>query len=68
MTTPLPVPHDYSLVGASARHAIEAGLANGAWYRAPIPRARLKELIGHTPVQVIVGSIIGILIAIILQK
>ncbi len=44
MTTPLPVPHDYSLVGASTRHAIEAGLANGAWYRAPIPRARLKEL------------------------
>ncbi|MBM3521015.1 MAG: fatty acid desaturase, partial [Alphaproteobacteria bacterium] len=44
MATPLPLPHDYSLVGASSRHAIAQGLANGAWYKAPIPRALLKEL------------------------
>lgn len=35
---------DYSLVGAEAAKAIEAGLANGEWYKSPIPRKRLKEL------------------------
>ncbi len=38
------IPHDYSLTGASAKYAVEHGLAGADWYRAPIPRARLKEL------------------------
>ena len=36
----------------------------GDLYRSrPVPPQRLKELIGHTPVQVIVGALIGIFIA-----
>ena len=35
---------DYSLVGAEAAKAIESGLANGEWYKSPVPRRRLKEL------------------------
>ena len=31
------MPHDYSLVGPSAHYALKHGLANGDWYRAPIP-------------------------------
>ena len=37
-------PRDYSLVGPDSKHAIEMGLADAEWYRAPIPRKRLKEL------------------------
>ena len=44
MNQPLSVPHDYSLVGSSTQYALEHGLANAEWYRAPIPRARLKAL------------------------
>jgi hypothetical protein len=40
----VPAPHDYSLTGPSSRYALEHGLANAEWYRAPIPRARMKEL------------------------
>ena len=35
---------DYSLVGADGRLAVERGLATATWYRSPIPRQRLKEL------------------------
>ncbi|WP_395675462.1 fatty acid desaturase family protein [Inquilinus sp.] len=35
---------DYSLVGAEARRAVEAGLAGATWYAGPIPRKDLKEL------------------------
>jgi fatty acid desaturase len=35
---------DYSLIGPDGRLAIEKGLAGAAWYRSPIPRKRLKEL------------------------
>ncbi len=38
------------------------------YWKGRIHEVRLKELIGHTPVEVIVGSVIGILIAFILQK
>ena len=34
----------YSLAGPENRAAVDAGLADGAWYRAPIPRKRMKEL------------------------
>jgi fatty acid desaturase len=35
---------DYSLVGPDGRLAVEKGLAGAEWYRAPVPRKRLKEL------------------------
>jgi len=38
------------------------------YWQGRIQEEKLKELIGHTPVEVITGSIIGILIAFILQK
>jgi acid phosphatase family membrane protein YuiD len=38
------------------------------YWKGKIQEARLKELMGHTPVEVIVGSCIGILLAIIFQK
>jgi len=34
----------YSLVGAEAQRAVEAGLANGEWFRSEVSRGRLKEL------------------------
>ena len=36
---------DYSLTGPSARRAIEQGLAEADWYRSPVPRDRLRELL-----------------------
>lgn len=36
------------------------------YWRGKIEEDRLKELIGHTPVEVFMGSIIGILLAVIL--
>ncbi|HQP91564.1 MAG TPA: divergent PAP2 family protein [Candidatus Omnitrophota bacterium] len=38
------------------------------YWKGKIQEDRLKELIGHTPIEVFMGSIIGILLAIILQK
>ena len=38
------------------------------YFKGKIQEERLKELIGHTPVEVIAGSIIGVLIAIIFQR
>ena len=35
---------DYSLTGPENAKALASGLANADWYRCPIPRARLKEL------------------------
>ena len=35
---------DYSLTSPANARAVETGLANAEWYRTPIPRARLKEL------------------------
>ena len=37
-------PRDYSLVGPDAKLAEELGLSSAEWYRAPVPRKRLKEL------------------------
>jgi len=39
---------DYSLVGPEAAKAIEKGLANGEWYKSPVPRKRLKELMARS--------------------
>jgi len=38
------------------------------YWKGKIEETQLKELIGHTPVEVMMGSIIGILLAIILQR
>ena len=38
------LPRDYSLVGRDSRRAEELGLASAEWYKAPIARKRLKEL------------------------
>jgi len=35
---------DYSLVGESAKRAIEAGLASAEWYHSDVPRKTMKEL------------------------
>ena len=35
---------DYSLVGTSTEAALAAGLATAEWYKSPVPRARMKEL------------------------
>jgi fatty acid desaturase len=35
---------DYSLSGPENAHALKAGLAGAEWYRTPIPRKRMKEL------------------------
>lgn len=35
---------DYSLVGASARTALETGLASAEWYHTDVPRKVMKEL------------------------
>ena len=43
MTMPYTL-RDYSLVGPDARHAEELGLVSADWYRPPVPRKRLKEL------------------------
>ena len=41
-------PRDYSLTGPLNARAVETGLANAEWYRAPIPRARMKQLMKRT--------------------
>lgn len=48
--------------------AILNKLLDDIYWKGKIEEDRLKELIGHTPVEVFMGSIIGILLAIIMQK
>lgn len=38
------------------------------YWKGKIEQEKLKELIGHTPFEVIVGAIIGILVAIVLHR
>lgn len=42
--SPVAYPRDYSLTGASAHHAIEAGLAAAEWYHPNVPRKVMKQL------------------------
>lgn len=42
--TVTPSARDYSLVGESARRAVESGLAAAEWYHTDIPRKQMKEL------------------------
>lgn len=43
-TLSAPYPRDYSLEGPLNERAKQIGLANAEWYKTPIPRARMKEL------------------------
>ncbi|API57744.1 fatty acid desaturase (plasmid) [Rhizobium leguminosarum] len=43
-TLSAPFPRDYSLEGPLNERARQIGLANAEWYKTPIPRARMKEL------------------------
>ena len=36
---------DYSLTGASGKHAVESGLADAIWYTSPIPRDEMRKLL-----------------------
>ncbi|MEM9720930.1 MAG: NADH:ubiquinone reductase (Na(+)-transporting) subunit F [Bacteroidota bacterium] len=36
---------DYSLVGVEAKKAIEMGLADAEWYRSPVPKHKMRELL-----------------------
>lgn len=60
MTMPF-TPRDYSLTGPEARHALEAGLASAEWYKAPIPRKRLKELMQRSDGPAIRDTVLWIL-------
>ena len=44
MATTEKVKRDYSLVGESAKRAIEIGLASAEWYHSDVPRKDMKEL------------------------
>ncbi len=39
---------DYSLLGETAKRAVESGLAGAKWYAAQIPRRRMKELMARS--------------------
>jgi fatty acid desaturase len=38
----------YAITIASAQAAVDAGLGNGAWYKPPVPRAQMKELMARS--------------------
>ena len=39
---------DYSLLGETAKRAVESGLAGAKWYATQIPRKRMKELMARS--------------------
>src|SRR5215208_411107 len=39
---------DYSLLGETAKRAVESGLAGAKWYATQIPRRRMKELMARS--------------------
>jgi fatty acid desaturase len=51
---------DYSLLGPDARTAIERGLASAEWYRTPVERRRMKELMKRRDVPAIRDTVIWI--------
>jgi fatty acid desaturase len=57
--TALPM-RDYSLTGMSAQHALEAGLASADWFRCPIPRKQMKELMQRSDAPAIRDTLIWI--------
>ena len=36
---------DYSLIGRETKRAIDTGLAEAEWYKSPVPRAKMRELL-----------------------
>ena len=38
---------DYSLIGEETKLAIDAGLADAEWYKSPVPRGRMLELLAR---------------------
>jgi Na+-transporting NADH:ubiquinone oxidoreductase subunit F len=36
---------DYSLVGSESKSSVESGLAEAEWYKSPIPREKMRELL-----------------------
>jgi fatty acid desaturase len=59
MTTK-PARRDYGLVGPETKRAEAMGLAEAEWYRSPIPRARLKELMQRSDGRAIRDTVIWI--------
>ncbi len=49
---------DYGLLGEDGRSAVEAGLANADWYRVPVERKRLKELMRRQDTTAIIHTVI----------
>ena len=54
------LPRDYSLIGRDTKRAEEMGLASAEWYKAPIARKRLKELMQRSDGAAIRDTIIWI--------
>jgi fatty acid desaturase len=51
---------DYSLVGASTKRAIEAGLVSAEWYHSDVPRQTMKDLMRRSDEPAIRDTIIWI--------
>jgi fatty acid desaturase len=58
------VRRDYSLLGADSRIAAERGLANADWYRSPVDRKRMRQLMERTDRRAIIDTLVwlGLLI------
>jgi len=50
-TQPLPTSDDYKLIGGAGERAKAAGLVNATWYKSPVPRAVMKELMQRSDAQ-----------------
>src|SRR6185295_16100922 len=55
-----PARRDYGLVGPETKRAMAMGLAEAEWYRSPIPRARLKEMMQRSDGRAIRDTLIWI--------
>ena len=45
MTKGEDIKRDYSLIGTETKRAIEIGLADAEWYKSPVARAKMRELL-----------------------
>jgi fatty acid desaturase len=52
--------HDYSLTSNQTQRAINDGLTTGEWYRTPVPRKRMKELMQREDAPAIRDTIIWV--------
>ncbi len=53
---------DYGLLGEDGRLAAEAGLANAEWYRSPVDRKRMKELMRRSDGLAIVYTLVWLVL------